>query len=82
MTKVKNTGKCKAGAYCIGMDALLDAEVNNGIRVSLSMNVTTGKSRGVVVHQAKYEGKKVQMYLSYCPCCGAAINQPKKEKRK
>ncbi len=79
--KYNGKGNCNAKKNCIGMNALLDAEVRNGMRSALSMNLAAGTSRSVIVHQAKYEGKKLAMYLSFCPCCGAPINRTKAKKR-
>lgn len=75
--KPKREVACKPGGpWCIGMRALLAADVRGGVQIGFQLNSSIAS---VVCHTARHEGQKSQMLFSWCPCCGAKLT--KKEKR-
>lgn len=72
---------CKMGGpFCVGMEAMLEAEARRGLQVSNLMQFSTGTFRSVVTHASVWKGTKKTMVLTYCPCCRARIYKAAKPK--
>lgn len=70
------TNQCSPdGPYCVGMDAILDANVRRGAQVGVMMNIQSMEQRTVVTHAAVVDGQKRQMVFSFCPCCGGRLTR-------
>ena len=81
--KAKPGNQCKpSGPYCVGMHAILDADVRRGAQPGIAMSTKSLKTRTVIPHEARVEGKKTRMVFTFCPCCAGRLiaEEPKKGK--
>ena len=71
----KAVAQCQPGGpYCVGMEALLDADVKRGVQAGTMMSLKTAKvTREVIVHTALVEGKKRPLVFTFCPACGGRL---------
>ena len=69
------SAKCKPeGPYCVGLDAILDADVRRGAQVRTMYSIKTGRqTRTVITHEAIFDGKKRRMIFTFCPVCGGRL---------
>lgn len=67
--------QCKPGGpYCVGMEALLDADVKRGVQAGTMMSLGSARvTREVIVHTALVEGKKRPLVFTFCPACGGRL---------
>ncbi len=79
----ENKSPCKPGGpYCVGMTALLDAQIKGGIQIGEVMNVSTLSQRQVVGQYIKRGKARSFLVFTVCPCCTHPVSEESKDMKR